>query len=101
MGVIAKPAASFAVPGAGKSVEPNGRDRIEHAASSHQIEPVRIERGWTAQHRFPAAALSPMSSGANHFAEQQPARIFPPVPVEQVVGFVPKLDVPKMVAIAR
>src|SRR3546814_20090919 len=42
-----------------------------------------------------------MSGGARHLAEQQPVAVLAPVPVEQIVGLVPELDVAEVPPVPR
>jgi len=45
--------------------------------------------------------LDPVRGTSHHLAEQKPIGIAAPIPIEQVVRFVPELDVAEMVAVAR
>src|SRR5689334_8275164 len=45
--------------------------------------------------------LDPMRRSTDHLAEKQPIRVGAPVPIQQIVGFVPQFDIAELVAISR
>ena len=67
-------------------------DDAEQPAIAHQPQPVQVGGAGTAKHRTQATLLHPMGGGTGHLAEQQPVVVLLPVPVEQVVRFVPDFD---------
>ena len=99
MRVEAAPRTGLAVPRSWKTMEADRRHRAEDAALAHQLEPVRIERARTAENRLEAALLDPVRGIADHLTEQQPVVILAPVPVEQIIGFVPELDMAEVLAV--
>ncbi|ODN68484.1 hypothetical protein A6302_04213 [Methylobrevis pamukkalensis] len=96
----ADPAARFAFPGSRKAVEADDVHDAEHAALTHEIQPLGVEGTRPAEHGAKAALAGPVSGGADHLAEGVPADIVAPVPVEQVVRLVPELDIGEMGAVA-
>src|SRR4051812_33786941 len=98
---IAAPTVGLAVPGTRKAVKTDCRNGRQQSALPHQSQPMRVERRGTAKHRLPATVLNPMRCGNDHLAEQQPIRIGAPIPVEQIIRFVPQFDITEVVAVPR
>lgn len=92
MHVPAAPGRLLAVPCARKAMKTDRVHQGEQAAFAHQVHPVGIEGRGAAQHRLPAAFAHPMGGAAHHFAEQAEVAVLAPVPIQQVVGLVPQLD---------
>ena len=80
-------------------METDSGDGAEYTALAHQSEPMRIKGRGATQDSLPAAVLNPMRGAPHHFAELQPILVISPVPIEQIVGLVPQLDMMEMVAI--
>src|SRR6476661_8747524 len=78
----------------------DSRDDTQHTAFPHQVEPMAVQEACAAENGFPAAVPCPIGSAADHLAEKLKVRIFAPVPVRQVVRFVPELDMAEIFAVA-